>query len=121
MAGSVEGFEPTAEVLEHIQNARNPQPQLLAPEWGRSSEPLAGYWIATLSDGRMDGRGAENARRDTPLRRTGVPGHRSVANISMAGNFGAWLEMPANIAMAAPTVSASTHQRRGLLPSAKRM
>ena len=29
-------------------------------------------------------RSAENARRDTPLRRTGVPGHRSIANISKA-------------------------------------
>ena len=52
----------------------------------------------------MDGRGADNARQDTPLRRTGMPSHRSVANISMAGNFGVWLEMPATIAMAAPTV-----------------
>ncbi len=33
-----------------------------------------------------------------------MPSHRSVANISMAGNFGVWLEMPATIAMAAPTV-----------------
>jgi hypothetical protein len=49
------------------------------------------------------------------------PDHRSAANIAMAGNFGAWLEMPATIAMAAPTVSARTHQRRSLLPGGERM
>ena len=48
-------------------------------------------------------------------------GHRSAAAISLARIVAVWLEMPATIAMAAPTVSASTHQRRGLLPSAERI
>ena len=42
-------------------------------------------------------------------------------DISTVGNLAAWLEMPATIGTAAPTVSASTHQRRGLLRSGERM
>ena len=53
--------------------------------------------------------------------RTGGPHHRSAANNAMAGNFGVWLAMPATIAMAAPTVSARTHQTRGLLPGGECM
>ena len=41
-------------------------------------------------------------------------------SIPLAGNV-TWLEIPATIAMAAPTVSDSTHQSRSLLPRAERM
>ena len=49
-----------------------------------------------------------------------IGGYRSVENIPLAGNV-TWLEIPATIAMAAPTVSDSTHQSRSLLPRAERM